>query len=205
MGKRQVALFALAGAGGLAWWLARRADGGGVYAPLDLSYAGLVGDSGGGDPGAGGDTGGGGVPAGYLPSLSSAEDPGGGLYAKNPYSSASGKYQFLKSTWTALGGDWGPNPSAAFGGLQPSEAEQDAMAAKLTAGNANLLGHYGAAVNSISLYAAHIFGPKTAAVALTSDPATPLASLVGASTVAKNPALGQTVASFMDYLARKVG
>lgn len=35
MGKRQVAILAIAGAGGLAWWLSRQQDGGGI-APVDL-------------------------------------------------------------------------------------------------------------------------------------------------------------------------
>lgn len=207
MEKRAIAILALAG-GGAAWW-ALRQGGGGIYAPIDLSSVDLFGSDPGGAGGSdAGDSGGAGS-ADYLPALASAEDPGGGLYTKNPYSSASGKYQFTKATWTGLGGDWGADPSQAFGGLQPSEAEQDAMAAKLTAANASVLGKIGVGVSNVTLYAAHILGAGGAAKSLpgilNSDPSTPLTAFLAPSTVAKNPALGSTVGSFLDYLTRKVG
>lgn len=206
MEKRAIALLALAG-GGAAWWIMRQ-GGGGVYAPIDLSTTDLfTGSSGDGSSGGAG-TADGSTPV-YLSALSNAEDPGGGLYTKNPYSSASGKYQFTKATWTGLGGDWGADPSQAFGGLQPSEAEQDAMAAKLTAANASVLGKIGVGVSNVTLYAAHILGAGGAAKSLpgilNSDPSTPLTAFLAPSTVAKNPALGSTVGSFLDYLTRKVG
>jgi Transglycosylase-like domain len=188
----------IAGGGALAWWLTQKA-GPGVYAPIDLETA-----LGGQNAGAGGALDGSDVSS-YLARLSAAEDPSGDLYAKNPYSSASGLYQFTKATWTALGGDWGPDPTQAFGGLTPSADEQTAMAAKLTAGNASILDRAGQAITDAALYAAHIFGPSRASQVLGADPSTPLADLVGSSTVAKNPALGSTVSSFLDYLARKVG
>lgn len=141
----------------------------------------------------------------YLSKLSLAEDPSQDPYAKNPYSSASGLFQFTQATWTGLGGQWGNNPALAFGGLTPSVDEQTAMAAKLTAANSSVLDNIGQDINNITLYAAHIFGPQTAANVLSQDPSTPLASVVGASTVAKNPALGSTVASFISYLQKKVG
>lgn len=188
--RREVALVALIAGGGLAWWLSQAQDGGGVYAPVNLDYTGV-------DPGGGsGD---------FLSRLSAAEDPTGNPYAKNPRSSASGSYQFTKATWTALGGDWGDDPTQAFGGLQPSPEEQTARAQMLTAGNASVLSRAGLAVDNLTLYAAHIFGPGRAARVLAADPATSLASLVGASTAAKNPALGKTVSSFTSYLERKVG
>ena len=193
-----VAAGLIAGGGALAWWLTQKA-GSGVYAPVDLETA-----LGGQIPAAGAALDGSDVSS-YLSRLSAAEDPSGDPYAKNPYSSASGLYQFTKATWTSLGGDWGPDPSQAFGGLTPSADEQTAMAAKLTAGNASILDRAGQAISAATLYAAHIFGPSTATKVLGADPSTSLADLVGAATVAKNPALGSTVSSFLDYLARKVG
>jgi hypothetical protein len=201
MERRRVAtVAALAGGGALLWWLTEKA-GPGVYAPVDLGLA-LAGGQGG--PWGPQDTGAGST---YLSRLSAAEDPSGGLYVKNPYSSASGLYQFEKKTWTALGGDWGPDPSQAFGGLRPSADEQTAMAAKLTASNGAILAkaNPGQAISDAMLYAAHIFGVGKVAPVMAADPSTKLADLVGASTVAKNPALGSTVSSFLDYLARKVG
>jgi hypothetical protein len=200
MDRHQLATLAvIGGAGGaLAWWLTQGA-GPGVYSPINLDLA-LGGDPGALQPDSAT------LPLpDYLAQLSAAEDPSGDPYAKNPYSTASGLYQFTKATWTSLGGDWGPDPTRAFGGLTPSPAEQTAMAQRLTAGNASLLDRAGQAINSATLYAAHIFGAGSAVRVLGADPATPLANLVGASTVAKNPALGSTVASFLDYLARKVG
>ncbi len=199
MDRQQLAAAALvAGGGALVWWITQKA-GPGVYAPVDLGTA-LEGPF----PGAGAALDGSDVSA-YLARLSAAEDPSGDLYAKNPYSSASGLYQFTKATWTALGGDWGPDPTQAFGGLRPSADEQTARAQQLTAGNASILDRAGQAINSLTLYAAHIFGAGKAARVLGADPSTQLADLVGPSTVAKNPALGSTVSSFLDYLARKVG
>lgn len=207
MEKRAIALLALAG-GGAAWWVMRQ-GGGGVYAPIDLSSTGLFDGSGGLDSPSGGDGGDSVGSPGYLPALANAEDPGGGLYTKNPYSTASGKYQFTQATWTGLGGDWGTDPSKAFGGLMPSEEEQDAMAAKLTAANSSLLTKLGIDVSNVTLYAAHILGAgattRQLPGILSSDPSTPLTAFMAASTVAKNPALGSTVGSFLDYLTRKVG
>lgn len=194
---RPLAALALLAGGGLLAYLLRdqlaAAGAAAVYNPVDLDYAPPL------LPVAPG-----GMSADYFRRMSLAEDPRQDPYAKNPYSSASGLYQFTKATWTGLGGDWGPDPTKAFGGLRPSAAEQHRMAERLTAGNAGILARAGQAVNDMTLYAVHIFGPKAVRV-LGADPSTPLADLVGRDVVRKNPALGHTVASFWDYLARKVG
>ena len=41
----------------------------------------------------------------YLEKIKASES-GGKRYAKNPYGSASGYFQFIKSTWEDLGYDW---------------------------------------------------------------------------------------------------
>lgn len=199
MDRQAVAALGLvAGGAGLAWWLTQKA-GSGVYAPINLDIAAPA-DFSAADAVAATS-----ASSDYLARLSAAEDPSGDPLAKNPYSSASGLYQFTQATWTALGGDWGSDPTRAFGGLTPSPAEQTAMAEKLTAGNASLLDRAGVAIDNAALYAAHIFGPSKAAAILPADPSTSLTAFVSASTVAKNPALGQTVGSFLNYLAGKVG
>jgi hypothetical protein len=204
--KRTVAAVGLfAGGGVLAWWLSQQQDGGGVYAPIDLSAV-LTPDF----PVAGPPDGSSGTNA-YLDSLSAAEDPSGDPYAKNPEpgQTASGLFQFTKGTWTSLGGDWGDDPTKAFGGLTPSVAEQYAMAAKLTAGNASILDNIGVDVSNATLYATHILGGTTAVKTLpsilASDPATPLTTFLPSHTVAVNPALGKTVGSFLSYVTSKVG
>ena len=141
----------------------------------------------------------------YLDALSKAEDPSGNPYEKNPYSTASGLFQFTKATWVGLGGQWGSDDTQAFGGLTPSVDEQYAMAAKLTQQNAGILDKLGIAINNVSLYAAHIFGPSKAAPILGADPSTSLAAVTSPHIVATNPALGTTVQSFFNYLNAKVG
>lgn len=196
MGTRGLGILGLLGGGGLLYWLLYRDEGGGVYAPIAVGPDDLGPIARPSSPPPAAES--------YLTRMSLAEAPNQDPYVKNPYSSASGLYQFTKATWTALGGDWGNDPSKAFGGLRPSIAEQTARAQRLTAENAGVLQRAGQAVNSLTLYAVHIFGPKAVDV-LQADRSTRLADLVGASTVAKNPALGQTVGSFWNYLQRKVG
>lgn len=194
MALRQLAIVGLLGGAGYLAWRMYQDGTNNVYSPLaiDFSSYNII-------PDVGSDIG------NYLASLSAAEDPSGNPYAKNPYSTASGLYQFTRGTWTALGGQWGNDPSKAFGGLFPSVAEQTAMAQKLTTSNANILSQLGTEINNLTLYAAHIFGPSKAATVLNSDPSTDLASLMPSSTVKANPALGTSVASFLSYLQKKVG
>lgn len=113
----------------------------------------------------------------------------GDLAAKNPRSSASGKYQFTRDTWLRLGGRWGNDPNRPFGGLNPSEAEQDARFAKLTRSNAGGLARAGLAATTAALYAAHFLGVAGAIRVLTAPPSTRLASLVGSKVIAANPHL----------------
>lgn len=133
-----------------------------------------------------------------------ARESGGKLYAKNPRSTASGKYQFLRDTWLRLGGSWGSDPSQAFGGLRPSEAEQDARFARLTGQNRAGLVAAGLAATSATLYAAHFLGLPAALAVLTAPPTASLAQLVGAKVMAANPQLaGFSVADFRAWLERR--
>lgn len=226
MEKRGLALLVLAGGGAAAWWISRQ-GGAGIYAPVDLGQLGVfdwpdwtawTGGDAAGDAGGGGDGDVAPLPitstgssSNYLAQLQRAEDPGGGLYVKNPMpgQTASGKYQFTKATWTTLGGDWGSDPTKAFGGLFPSEAEQDAMAAKLTASNASVLTRIGVGVSNAMLYAAHFLGPGRTASALpqilNADRSASLTNFLPANVVKLNPAIGKTVGSFLDYFTAKMG
>ena len=79
-----------------------------------------------------------------------------------PSSSASGLYQFIRSTWIGEGGTWGPTLRPAFGGLKPSPEEQLARARTFTAKNAAYLRSRDVPINRATLYAAHFLGPVTA-------------------------------------------
>lgn len=141
-----------------------------------------------------------GLPADWI-STAVARESGGDLAAKNPRSSASGKYQFTKATWLSLGGSWGSDPSKPFGGLAVSEAEQDMRFAKLSGSNAGGLKGAGLAVNNATLYAAHFLGIGTAIRVLTAPASASLASLVGSRVMAANPQLkGFTVGRFRQWL-----
>ncbi len=139
-------------------------------------------------------------PDGYTAQLV-ARESGGDLYAKNPGSTASGKYQFTKATWQRMGGAWGPNPSLPFGGLRPTEAEQDMRYRKLTDGNAAGLAAAGIARTAATLYAAHFLGLAGAVKVLSAPASAKLAGLVGSKVIAANPFLaGFTVADFRRWL-----
>lgn len=128
-------------------------------------------------------------------------ESGGDLAARNPRSTASGKYQFTRDTWVRLGGAWGSDPTRPFGGLAPSEAEQDARFAKLTAQNAAGLQRAGLAVTNATLYAAHFLGVSKAIRVLTAPASTNLAALVGSAVMAANPQLrGFTAADFRRWI-----
>src|SRR3546814_12798653 len=94
-----------------------------------------------------------------LSKIESADRP----YVKAGSSSASGLYQFIKSTWIGEGGRWGADMSKAFGGLQPSTDEQLARAKTFTAKNAAYLRKKGIPINPASLYAAHFLDVVNAA------------------------------------------
>lgn len=77
-------------------------------------------------------TNGGSAPGGFLACVRKRES-GGNYSAVNPSSGAGGAYQFLQSTWTAIGGTGRPQDAP--------PAVQDAMAAKLYANGAGA-GHW---------------------------------------------------------------
>lgn len=146
------------------------------------------------------------APSGPTPyqAATARRESGGDPYAKNPRSSASGLYQFTRSTWVSLGGAWGSDSSKAFGGLRPSVAEQDARFQKFTAGNASGLQRAGLAATSAALYTAHFLGLGGALKVFTAAASTPLANVVGSKVMAANPQLqGFTIADFRSWAASR--
>jgi hypothetical protein len=146
------------------------------------------------------------MPDDYWPLLAQIES-GGRPYIKARTSSGSGLYQFVRSTWQGEGGTWGPDMSLAFGGLKPSIEEQLQRAQSFTAKNANYLRSKGIPINKASLYAAHFFGPVTAAKVIAADVNQRADWLAGPSATSANRSIleGKTVGQFLTWLHGKTG
>lgn len=146
------------------------------------------------------------IPDDYWPMLSKIES-GDRPYIKASTSSASGLYQFIRSTWLGEGGQWGSDLAKAFGGLKPSVDEQLARAKSFTAKNADYLRSKGIPINKASLYAAHFFGPVTAAQVIGADVNARADHITGAAATKANPSIlqGKTVGQFLTWLHKKTG
>lgn len=147
------------------------------------------------------------IPDDYWPMLSKIES-GDRPYIKASTSSASGLYQFIRSTWLGEGGSWGSDMSKAFGGLTPSVSEQLQRAKSFTQKNANALSKAGIPVNRASLYAAHFLGVGTAIKALEGGVNDRIDAHVGKAAIDANPSIlggGKTVANFLTWLHKKTG
>lgn len=154
------------------------------------------------------------IPDDYWPMLSRIES-NDVLYALppinkktgRPYSSASGLYQFIQSTWIGEGGQWGNDPFKAFGGLRPTAEEQLARVKTFTAKNAAQLRRAGIPINKASLYAAHFFGAGTAIKVLRAGVDESAEALAGPAATRANPSIlrGKTVGQFLSWLHRKTG
>lgn len=146
------------------------------------------------------------LPDDYWPMLAKIES-GNRPYIKAKTSSASGLYQFIRSTWLGEGGKWGADMSKAFGGLMPSVQEQHARAKTFTAKNAAVLKANGVPINRASLYAAHFFGAGTAAKVIKADTNASAEQLAGPAATKANPSIlkGKTVGQFLTWLHGKTG
>lgn len=146
------------------------------------------------------------IPDDYWPMLARIES-GNRPYIQAASSSASGLYQFIRSTWLAEGGDWGPTLRPAFGGLRPSPEEQLQRAKSFTAKNAAYLRDKDIPINKASLYAAHFFGPLTAAMVIGADVNARADLFAGEAATKANPSIlkSKTVGQFLTWLHGKTG
>ena len=146
------------------------------------------------------------MPDDYWPMLSRIES-GDRPYVQAETSSASGLYQFIKSTWEGEGGKWGPTTRPAFGGLKPSPAEQLERVKSFTAKNAAYLQAKGVPINRASLYAAHVLGKVTAAAVIAADVKARADWIAGEAATKANPSIlkGKTVGEFLSWLHKKTG
>lgn len=146
------------------------------------------------------------IPDDYWPMLSKIESDNL-PYVKASTSSASGLYQFIKSTWIGEGGKWGNTPTLAFGGLRPTPAEQLDRAKTFTEKNASYLRGKGIPINRASLYAAHFFGAGMAAKVIGSDVNARADLIAGEAATKANSSIlrNKTVGQFLTWLHKKTG
>ena len=144
-----------------------------------------------------------GVSTGYLSSIRSAES-GGNDAAKNPTSSATGRYQFIESTWAGVMEKHPELGLTADGRLDP--VQQELAIRAFTSDNAKTLAAAGIEATGGNLYAAHFLGAGGASAVLSAADDALVADLVGPGVVAANQFLsGMTVADFKSWSARKGG
>lgn len=144
-----------------------------------------------------------GVSTGYLSSIRSAES-GGNDAAKNPTSSATGRYQFIESTWAGVMKKHPELGLTADGRLDP--VQQELAIRAFTSDNAKTLAAAGIEATGGNLYAAHFLGAGGASAVLSAADDALVADLVGPGVVAANQFLsGMTVADFKSWSARKGG
>ena len=143
------------------------------------------------------------IPDAYYGAIRSAES-GGNDSAKNPRSSATGRYQFTEGTWNGLASRYPELGLTADGRLDPNQQERAIRV--FTQDNARALTSAGIPVNPGNLYAAHFLGAGGATAVLGQDDASPVSTLVGADVVKANPFLdGMTVGQFKQWAASKSG
>lgn len=137
----------------------------------------------------------------YLPAIRSSES-GGNDSATNPTSTATGRYQFLKSTWNDLVNKY-PNSGLTFDGR--TDPQQQEVAIRIfTANNANYLKTKGVDVNNGNLYAAHFLGAGDAAIVLQAPDTALVSDYVPARVINANSFLkGMTIAKFKAWASRK--
>lgn len=139
----------------------------------------------------------------YFANARSAESGGNDL-AKNPKSTATGRYQFLDSTWRGLMNQYPDLGLTADGRTDP--AQQERAMARFTQDNARTLASNGLPVNPGSLYAAHFLGPAGASAVLGQDPNSQLSAYLQPGVAEANPHLnGMSVGDFINWSNSKGG
>lgn len=136
-------------------------------------------------------------------------ESGGSDTARNPRSSATGRYQFVDATWVSyyrrrFGNDG--RSDAAILALRSDGRLQDLLMGDLTADNARHLERAGIRETAGNLYLAHFAGPEGAVRLHRADPSTPVAAILGARAVRSNPHLrGMTAGDVIAWAHRTVG
>ena len=144
-----------------------------------------------------------GVSDSYLGNIRAAES-GGNDAARNPTSTATGRYQFIESTWAGLMSAHPELGLTAAGRTDP--VQQEAAIRAFTADNAKALSAAGISPTNGNLYAAHFLGAGGAVSVLGSADDANMADIVAPGVVSANGFLsGMTVADFKAWANRKGG
>lgn len=132
----------------------------------------------------------------YIALLSKIES-GDNPLAKAKSSTASGRFQFIKSTWEGLGYNW----KDVFNDKLQYEAVE-----KFTNQNAKVLQDANCAINFATLYGAHFLGVAGFLRIMRATPSSPIEQVTTAAQRKANPTiLKGTVKDFTDWLKRKTG
>jgi len=144
-----------------------------------------------------------GVSETYLASIRSAES-GGNDAAENPNSTATGRYQFIASTWAGLMERY-PDLGLTVDGRFDADQQERAIRA-FTKENAETLQRNGIAPTNGNLYAAHFLGAGGAVRVLGGNDGALVSSIVSQDVISANSFLeGMTVADFRAWSHRKGG
>lgn len=131
----------------------------------------------------------------YLEKIKASES-GGNRYAKNPYGSASGYFQFIKSTWEGLGYDWEDRFNTDL---------QYEAAKKFTENNANYLRkNLGIEPTHADLYGAHFLGAEGYKNLYKTSDDRPISDVMSQQEINSNPFVkGKTVGYVKEWLRKK--
>lgn len=144
-----------------------------------------------------------GISESYYAAIRSAES-GGNDAAKNPLSSATGRYQFTTGTWNEVARrhpELGLTPD---GRLDP--AQQEAAIRAFTQDNADILRTAGIPPTNGNLYAAHFLGAGGARSVLSAPINERLANILPPEVISANPFLrNMSVGDFKGWAHRKAG
>lgn len=133
-------------------------------------------------------------------------ESGGSDGAKNPRSSATGRYQFIRSTFVSTYNKvYGSGGEAAWSARRNDPDVQEALMDRLTQDNERALQSGGVEATAGNLYLAHFAGAG-GALALYRNPDASAESVLGSSVIEANPFLrGKTAGDVITWAASKMG